>query len=194
MAILGIDSSANTETSVTRGLTDRVIAHLDDADITIRDLAHDTLPQITHTWTVARNIAPADRSTEQAEALVQSDALVAEIMAAETIVIGAPVYNFSVPAALKAWIDLMAQVGVTFNYTDKGPVSLIDGKRVIIALASGGTPMGSDMNFASEYLRFVLGFMGMKDVTFVSADALAMDAEGTMKRAHAQIDTLKIAA
>ena len=98
------------------------------------------------------------------------------------------------PAALKAWIDLIARAGVTFRYTETGPVGLIDGKRVIIALASGGTPMGSDMDFASGYLRQVLGFMGMTDVTFVAADTLAKDPSGTMLRAHAQIDTLAVAA
>ena len=194
MAILRIDSSANTKTSVTRSLTDRIIAQLGDDDVTTRDLAIEALPQITHTWTVARNVPPQDRSAEQVEALAQSDALIAEIMAADTIVIGAPVYNFGIAASLKAWIDLIARAGVTFRYTENGPVGLIKGKRVIVALASGGTALGSDMDFASGYLRFVLGFMGMKDVSFVAADALAKDADGTMARAHAQIDTLKTAA
>lgn len=194
MAILRIDSSANTEDSVTRGLTDRIIAALDDNDVTVRDLAAEALPQITHTWAVARTVSEGDRTEEQKDALQQSDALIAEIMAADTLIIGAPVYNFSVPASLKAWIDLIARAGVTFRYTENGPVGLVEGKRVIVALASGGTPMGSDMDFASGYLRHVLGFMGMKDVTFVSADALAKDADGTMAQAHAQIDDLRKAA
>ena len=194
MTILRIDSSANIETSVTRELTDRIISILGATEVTIRDLAKNALPQIDHAWTVARAVPAEDRTDEQANALALSDALIAEIMAADTIVIGAPVYNFGVPAALKAWIDLIARAGVTFRYTETGPVGLIDGKRVIIALASGGTPMGSDMDFASGYLRQVLGFMGMTDVTFVAADTLAKDPSGTMLRAHAQIDTLAVAA
>ncbi len=194
MPILRIDASANTETSVTRALTDHIIATLGDSDVTVRDLALDPLPQITHTWAVARTTPENDRNPAHIEALKQSDALVAEVMAADTIVIGAPVYNFSIPAALKAWIDLIARVGVTFRYTETGPVGLVTGKRVIVALASGGTPIGSDMDFNSGYLRFVLGFMGMKDVTFIAADALAKDAEGTIKRAHAAIDGLRAAA
>lgn len=194
MTILRIDASANTENSVTRGLTDRIIATLNDPDVTTRDLAEKALPQITHTWAVARAVPADNRTDKQAATLLQSDALIAEIMAADTIVIGAPVYNFSVPASLKAWIDLIARVGVTFRYTENGPVGLIEGKRVIIALASGGTPLGSDMDFASGYLRHVLAFMGMTDVTFVAADALAKDAAGTMARAHAQIDALPAAA
>lgn len=194
MSILRIDSSANTETSVTRGLTDRIIATLDDDNVTVRDLAIEALPQITHTWAVARTVSEDDRTDDQKAALQLSDTLIAEIMAADTLIIGAPVYNFSVPASLKAWIDLIARVGVTFRYTENGPVGLVEGKRVIVALASGGTPMGSDIDFASGYLRHVLGFMGMTDVTFVSADALAKDAEGTMARAHTQIDDLSKAA
>lgn len=194
MPILRIDSSANTETSVTRGLTDRIIATLDDDNVTVRDLAIEALPQITHTWAVARTVSEDDRTDDQKAALQLSDTLIAEIMAADTLIIGAPVYNFSVPASLKAWIDLIARVGVTFRYTENGPVGLVEGKRVIVALASGGTPMGSDIDFASGYLRHVLGFMGMTDVTFVSADALAKDAEGTMARAHTQIDDLSKAA
>lgn len=194
MSILRIDSSANTETSVTRGLTDRIIATLDDDNVTVRDLAIEALPQITHTWAVARTVSEDDRTDDQKAALQLSDTLIAEIMAADTLIIGAPVYNFSVPASLKAWIDLIARVGVTFRYTENGPVGLVEGKRVIVALASGGTPMGSDIDFASGYLRHVLGFMGMTNVTFVSADALAKDAEGTMARAHTQIGNLSKAA
>ncbi|APE42229.1 FMN-dependent NADH-azoreductase [Sulfitobacter alexandrii] len=190
MSILRIDSSANTETSVTRDLTDRIIARLGDADVVVRDLALEPLPQITHTWAVARTTPESDRAPEQVEALKESDKLVAELMAADTIVIGAPVYNFGVPASLKAWIDLVARVGVTFRYTENGPEGLVKGKRVIIAMASGGTPVGSSADFVSGYLKFVLGFMGMTDVSVVAADALATDADGTVARANDAIEKL----
>ncbi|GLT08966.1 NAD(P)H-dependent oxidoreductase [Sulfitobacter sp. PR48] len=194
MSILRIDSSANTADSVTRKLTDRIVAKLGDSDIVTRDLALEPLPQITHTWAVARATPEADRAPEQVEALKESDKLVAELLAADTIVIGAPVYNFGVPASLKAWIDLVARVGVTFRYTENGPEGLVKGKRVIIAMASGGVPAGSPADFVTEYLKFVLGFLGMTDVTIVAADALAKDAEGTIARANDQVDGLAIAA
>jgi FMN-dependent NADH-azoreductase len=190
MSILRIDSSANTEDSVTRALTDRIIAKLGDSDVTVRDLALEPLPQITHTWAVARATPEADRAPEQAEALIESDKLVAELMAADTIVIGAPMYNFSVPAALKAWIDLVARVGVTFRYTEAGSEGLVKGKRVILAMASGGVPAGAPVDFNTPYLKTVLGFMGMDDVTIISADALATDPEGTVAKAHKAIDAL----
>jgi FMN-dependent NADH-azoreductase len=190
MTILRIDSSANTETSVTRDLTDRIVETLGDSEVITRDLARSPLPQITHTWAVARAVPEADRSDEQKRALVQSDELVSELMQADTIVFGLPVYNFSVPASLKAWIDLVARVGVTFRYTENGPEGLVTGKRVILALASGGTPVGSDMDFASTYMRRVLGFMGMTEVEIVAADALAIDAEGTLAKAKKEIAEL----
>ncbi len=190
MSVLRIDSSANTENSITRALTDRIIATLGDADVTVRDLASTPLPQITHTWAQARVTPQTDRSAAQQEVLNQSDELIEEIRAADTIVIGTPVYNFSVPASLKAWIDLIARVGETFRYTDTGPVGLVKGKKVIVAMASGGTSVGSEMDFATTYLRAVLGFMGMTDVTVIAADALAKDPKGTVARANAAADAL----
>jgi FMN-dependent NADH-azoreductase len=194
VSILRIDSSANITDSVTRALTDRIIGRLGDSNVTVRDLAHEPLPQITQTWAVARATPQADRSSEQAEALVESDELVAELLAADTVVIGAPIYNFSVPASLKAWIDLVARVGVTFRYTESGPEGLVKGKRVIIAMASGGVPAGSEADFNTGYLKAVLGFMGMTDVTIVSADALAKDPQGTIARANDAIDALAVTA
>lgn len=194
MSILRIDSSANTQDSVTRNLTDRIVARLGDTNIVTRDLALEPLPQITHTWAVARVTPQADRAPEQIEALQESDKLVAELLAADTVVIGAPVYNFGVPASLKAWIDLVARVGVTFRYTENGPEGLVKGKRVIVAMASGGVPAGSPADFVSGYLKFVLGFLGLTDVTIVAADALATDADATVAQANDQIDALATAA
>lgn len=194
MTTLHINSSANLDTSVTRGLTASIIEKLGHTDVVLRDLALTPLPQITQTWTSARDTPKGERTPEQTEALAQSDALIEELRAADTIVIGVPVYNFSIPASLKAWIDLVARAGETFRYTENGPIGLLEGKRAILAIASGGTPLGSDMDFASGYMRHVLGFMGITDVTFVAADALALDASGTMARAQSQIDSLKLAA
>ncbi len=86
------------------------------------------------------------------------------MQAADTLVIGLPIYNFGVPAALKAWVDQVARAGVTFRYTETGPKGLLTGKRAIIAVASGGTEAGSDVDFATGYIRHVLGFIGITDV------------------------------
>jgi len=159
MTILHIDSSARLQGSVTRRLSAQIVDRL-DGDVVRRDLA-EPLPQIDADW-LAANWSPADARTQaQADALALSDQLIAEIVAADTLVIGAPIYNFGIPAALKAWIDLIARAGLTFKYTDTGPVGLLQGKRAIVAIASGGTKVGSEIDFASGYLRHVLGFVGI---------------------------------
>lgn len=191
MKLLRIDSSATIEGSVTRDLTDRVVATLAPDAVTIRDLAATPLPQITADWITARTVAEDGRSDAQRAELAVSDNLIGELIEADTLVIGLPVYNFSVPAALKAWIDLVARVGVTFRYTPDGPEGLLKGKRAIIAMASGGTAAGSEIDFASGYLQHFLGFIGITDVTLIAADALAKDPDGTLARAHAAIDSLE---
>jgi len=194
--ILRIDASARRTGSISRDLTDRILDRLATGaplNVTTRDLA-DGLPQIDEAWIGANFTAPADRSDAQRAALELSDSLVAELQAADTLVIGLPIYNFGVPAALKAWIDLIARVGVTFQYTADGPQGLLAGKRVIIALASGGTEMGSDVDFATGYIRHVLGFVGISDVQFVRADRSAIDPEGSVKAAHQAVDALPVAA
>ena len=108
---------------------------------------------------------------------VGNDSLVAELQAADTIVIGVAMYNFSIPASLKAWIDQIARAGVTFAYSETGPKGLLEGKKAIITIASGGTEIGSGMDFASDYLRFVLGFVGITDVTILNKDGAEVTAK-----------------
>lgn len=187
---LRIDASARREGSVSRDLTDQVIQRLGATDIVTRDLATTPVPQIDETW-VGANFTPEEaRSDAQKDALALSDALVAELKAADTLVIGLPIYNFGVPAALKAWIDHITRAGVTFRYTETGPVGLVTGKRAIVAVASGGTKMGSDIDFATGYLAHILGFIGVTDVSFVAADRLMVDAEAARAAAAAQIADL----
>jgi len=187
--ILRIDASARRTGSVTRDLNDRLIGRFDDtATVTTRDLATG-LPLIDEAW-IGANFTPTDkRNDTQRELLSQSDDLIAELQAANTLVIGLPIYNFGVPSALKSWIDLVARVGVTFKYTETGPVGLLKNKRAIVTVASGGTQVGSAMDFATGYLRHVLGFIGITEVDFISADRTAMDPEGTVKAANATPST-----
>ncbi|MEQ8897202.1 MAG: NAD(P)H-dependent oxidoreductase [Roseovarius sp.] len=192
--ILHVDTSARHTGSVSRDLTARIIADHPGARVITRDLADTPLPQITEDW-VGANFTPADsRTPAQQVVLAQSDALIAEMKEADTIVIGLPVYNFTVPTALKAWIDHVARVGLTFNYTDQGPVGLLTGKRAIVAVASGGTEVWSEIDHATPYIRFILGFMGITDVTVIAADRLAIDAEASMDKALAQLADLRAAA
>jgi FMN-dependent NADH-azoreductase len=187
--ILRLDSSARHEGSVTRDLTRRIAETL-GGEVTHLDLAATPLPQVDGTW-VASNFTPEDdRSPEQRAALAQSDALVAQLRAADVVVIGLPVYNFTVPAALKAWIDLVARAGVTFRYTEDGPVGLLEGKRAVVAMASGGTQAGSEIDYATPYIRHMLNFMGITDVEFVTADTMMVDPEAARAKAEAQLERL----
>lgn len=192
--ILRIDASARKTGSISRDLVDRIVAKASTARVITRDLADTPVPQINEDW-IGANFTPADTRTDaQTETLALSDTLVAELMDADTIVIGLPIYNFGVPSALKAWIDMVARAGVTFRYSEAGPEGLLTGKRAILAVASGGTKSGSEMDFATGYIRHVLGFMGITDVTVVAADQLMIDADATMKAANEQLDALQLAA
>lgn len=192
--ILRIDSSIKGPASVTRKVSDKVIAKLladtPTATVVERDVANGSVPLIDGSWIGAAYTPAGDRSAEQAELLSLSDALIAELKAADVIVIGMPVYNFGITGPLKAWIDQICRVGETFKYTDAGSQGLIQGKRVVVSYASGGVPFGSGYDIASTYLRQVLGFIGVTDVAFVAAEGVAMDEAAAVARAEAQIAEL----
>lgn len=191
--ILRLDTSARQAASVSRQMTDRIIARFGDAKILTRDLAQ-PLPHVDESW-VNANFTPDDaRTAEQRETLALSDQLVAELQEADVLVIGLPVYNFGAPAAFKAWVDLIARAGVTFQYSENGPEGLLTGKRAIVAYASGGVPMGSPYDFASGHVKQVLEFIGITDIEFVAAEGLNAGAENAVEAANAAIDALNLAA
>lgn len=191
-SILHIDASARGEDSVSRQLSRKVVERFSDlgpVQVTTRNVA-DGLPFVDGDW-VAANFTPADARTDaQRTKLSFSDSLVEEVMAADTLVIGMPIYNFGVPATLKAWVDMVARAGLTFNYTENGPKGLLSGKRAIVLVASGGTQVGSEIDFATPYLRHALAFIGITDVTFIAADALSFEMDGKIQEAHNHIAEL----
>ncbi|WP_029059002.1 FMN-dependent NADH-azoreductase [Stappia stellulata] len=187
LTILRVDSSARRQDSVTRRLTDRTIAGLAESGSGVTTVVRDVaagLPVVDEGWVGANFTAPADRTAEQAARLALSDTLVAEVKAADVLVIGVPMYNFGIPAALKAWVDLVARVGVTFRYTENGAEGLLTGKRAILVLASGGTAVGSEIDFATGFLKHILGFIGITDVTVIAADRLLFGAEERLAEAE----------
>jgi FMN-dependent NADH-azoreductase len=188
--ILRIDGSARYTDSVTRRLADQVVARLQrqhpGAAVTRRDLATG-LPHVTEDWIAANFTPAAERSPGQREVLALSDALVAELKAADAIVLAAPMYNFSVPAAVKAWIDQVCRAGETFRYTAEGPVGLLADRPVYLVLASGGVPVGSAADYASDYLRHVFGFIGIRDVRVIAAERVVADPAGAVQQAEDQL-------
>ena len=174
--LLRIDASARREGSRSRALLNALEARLTPTEIMRRDLA-DGVPLIDAAWIAARDTPAEARGSAEWSALAWSDAAIAELKAADTLAIGLPVYNFGPPAALKAWIDQIARPRVTFRYTSDGPVGLLKGKRAFVAFAAGGTRLGSPVDFASGYMRHVLGFLGIDDVRFILDEAeLPLDA------------------
>lgn len=187
--VLRIDASARHDGSESRALTQRILDRLQPEHVIHRDLAK-AIPTIDGDW-LAANWTPEDQRTEaQRETLALSDTLIDEIKAADTLVIGSPIYNFGIPATLKAWVDQIARAGITFKYTEAGPQGLLTGKRAIVAITSGGTQVGSEIDFASGYLRHVLGFVGITDVQFVAADQLMVDADASHAKANAALEAL----
>ncbi|WP_108811864.1 NAD(P)H-dependent oxidoreductase [Sphingorhabdus sp. Alg231-15] len=193
--ILRIDSSARKTGSVTRSLADETLnrlAELTPVNIVDRDVSSG-LPFVDEAW-VNANFTPSEARTAADRAkLAFSDDLVEELATADTVVISTPIYNFGVPATLKAWIDMIARAGVTFRYTENGPVGLLEGKRAIILVASGGTPVGSPVDFATPYLKQALAFVGITDVSVIASDAMNQDTKAKRQDASNQIKALKAA-
>jgi FMN-dependent NADH-azoreductase len=185
--ILKVLASPRGDASVSRQLADKVIERVSDdsTQIITRDVS-DGVPVVDGAW-IGAAFGGDDKTP-----LATSETLIAEVLAADHIVIATPIWNFGVPAALKAWIDQIARAGVTFKYTDNGPVGLLDGKRATIVISSGGTESGSPIDFATPYLKHVLGFVGVHKVDVVAADRLMLDADASMAKADAAIE--KIAA
>lgn len=188
--VLEVSASARIEGSASRRLSGDLIAALDDrhegVELIRRDLING-LPFVDEDW-IEANFTPDEARTEKhRKALAFSDSLVAELSNADILVIGVPVYNFSIPAALKAWIDMIARARKTFRYTKDGPEGLLEGKKAYLVVATGGVPVGSPMDFATPYLRHVLAFVGITDVEVIAADKLNSEAEESMDKARIQI-------
>jgi len=191
--ILQINSSGRFKGSVTRQLSKLVVKLLvknhPELTLTTRELATG-LPFIDEQWIGANFTASEQRSDLQLEALSFSDQLVNELQSAAHIVIASPIYNFSIPAVLKAWIDLVARAKLTFRYTEKGPEGLLKGKKAYVVVASGGVAVGSEMDHASRYLKQVLGFIGITDVTIIDASKVNLAEDHNNDSAELQIEAL----
>ncbi|MBI1220372.1 MAG: FMN-dependent NADH-azoreductase [Rhodobacteraceae bacterium] len=194
-SILRIEASIKGENSVSRKLTDRLIARLldahADASLISRDLSTG-IDAVDAAW-IGAVFTPAEARTEAQNAIVAySDALLNEVRAADILVIGLPVYNFGVPSQLKSWFDQLARKGESFRYTEAGPQGLLTGKKAIIAMASDGTKQGSAIDFASGYVKHMLNFFGIADVEIVAADAIAYAPETTLPGALAAVNALAL--
>jgi len=191
--LLQINSSGRYEDSITRQVSGLVVAYLKGSNPSLENVNRDVapgLPFVNEAWINSNFTAADERTEEQKEVLNFSNELVAELEKADHIVIASPIYNFNIPATLKAWVDLIARAGLTFNYTENGPEGLLKDKKATIVMASGGVPIGSEMDMASSYLKFALGFVGINDVTIVDASTINYTSDKDLHNAEKQIATL----
>ena len=201
MNILQIHSSARADGShssrLARRIVERVQAALPDsaaAKITVRDLGRSPHPELNESALQALFTPAEQRTPEQAARVALDDVLIAELQAADVVVLGVPMYNFGVPAPLKNWIDAIARAKVTFQYTANGPEGLLKGKKVYIALTRGGQYRNTPADTQVPYLKTVLSFLGLSDIQFIYAEGLAMGPEAeqqALASAQAQIDALQ---
>src|SRR5689334_12583053 len=195
MNILQINSSARTDAShstrLANALTQRLLSADAGATLKVRDLARTPHPVLDETALQALFTPTAQRSPEQAARVALDDALIAEIQAADVVVLGVPMYNFGIPSQLKNWIDAISRAQVTFRYTANGPEGLLTGKKVYVALTRGGLYRNTPNDTQTPYLKTFFGFLGMTDVQFVYAEGLAMGPEAeqnALASAYIQIE------
>ncbi len=196
MKLLRIDSSAR-RSSVTRKLTQRFVETWKEqhpsGQVIDRDLSTTTLPLINDEWIEAAHSDPSHWTAAHKQALSPSDALVAELSAADIVVIGAPMYNFSIPFPLKVWIDHIVRSGKTFSFGPEGPKGLLADKKVVVITSRAGaygpgTP-AQKADFQEPYLRFILGFIGLTDVSFIHAERQGYEAgNASLAAAQQQIE------
>lgn len=195
--LLHINSSVRNAGSLSRQVSAEFLEKWHAANpqdvIVERDLAAQPLPHLNEDMLGAFFTPAADRTPQQSQTAQLSEKLVAELFAADVIVIGAPMYNFSISSGLKAWIDHVARAGMTFKYSESGPVGLLTGKKVYVFTSRGGvysTGPNAAMDFHETYLRAVLGFIGLTDITFVHTEGVALGEEAANQALNQTRDTI----
>ncbi len=183
--VLHVDSSASLKQSTSRQLTQQFLEqwrrqHPQD-QIVKRDIVNPGLPHLDEATIGAFFTPPENRSPEQEKTIQLSETLVDELLDADVVVLSAPMYNFSIPSTLKAYIDHVVRAGKTFAYGANGPQGLAQDKKVYVILTSGGDYKGLPIDFQEPYLKHILGFIGITDVTFIQAAGLAMGEEAKAK-------------
>jgi FMN-dependent NADH-azoreductase len=190
--VLALKSSILGDNSQSNKLVEEFIKNVAQDKLTVRDLAANPLPVLDLTVATALR-STGDLSQEQQQVVELSDSLIEEVKAADTLVIAAPMYNFTIPTQLKNWIDLIARAGVTFKYTENGVQGLFENKKAIVVTTRGGIHKDAPTDNITPYLRTVLGFVGIADVEFVYAEALNIGEDAAAKgitEAQSQLATL----
>ncbi|RAJ98389.1 FMN-dependent NADH-azoreductase [Aliidiomarina maris] len=194
----GIFGDNSVSTQLSNKLVERLSKGRDDVSVVVRDVAATAISHLDAEVLMAASTAEGDRSPRQVEELALTETLLEEIFAADVLVIGAPMYNFTIPSQLKAWFDRIAQAGRTFRYTENGPEGLLTDKKAYVASARGGFYSEGEMaalDHQESYVTTILGFVGIKNVTVVRAEGVNISdsqREESIQAASANIDALAL--
>jgi FMN-dependent NADH-azoreductase len=189
MTILHINSSARLVHSNTRIIGQYLVDTLGEPVVN-RDLAQQALPPISAEDLIAVHGSSQSEGASFQAQLALSEQLIGELKNADTLVLGAPMYNFGIPASLKQWVDAICRAGVSFTYTEQGPVGLLNVRRTFIITATGGTTVGSEMDFASGYLEHICRFLGIAEVFHIDASGSKGSPEQVIAQGKQQVDAL----
>ncbi len=189
MGILYINSSARTKPSNSRAIGDYLVDRLGDSAVR-RDLGREPLPPISGDDLIGVHGSQAANRESLEQQLALSEQLIEELRQSNTLVISTAMYNFGIPVVLKQWIDSICRAGISFQYTEQGPVGLLGVKRAYIITASGGTPIGSEMDFASPYLEHICRFIGIKEIFHIDAGGSKGEPEQVIEYGKLQVDQL----
>lgn len=200
MNVLQIDSSVLSASSVSRQLTKSIVESLQQQNanlkLTYRDVSSNPINHLSSEILTSRFIDASEWSDEQKAETVLNETLLNELFAADVLVIGAPMYNFAIPTQLKSWFDRVLVAGRTFKYTEQGPVGLLQNKRAIIASSRGGmystSEAGKMLDFQEDYLRTVLGFIGITDIEIIRAEGVNLSTENKEKALENAIKDIKV--
>lgn len=194
--ILFIKTSLNDELSNSNKLANELTTRLKNqtgAKVITRDVAKETLPHLTQVEMESWMTPEVERTTQQKDLARVSDSLVQELKESNTVVVAMPMYNFGVPSTFKSWVDRIARAGITFSYTENGPVGLLKNKKVIIVAARGGLYKGTIKDSQTQFLKDIFSFIGLNDVRFIYAEGLNMpDGHLNLAQAQAEINSIEI--
>lgn len=189
MGILYINSSARTKPSNSRAIGDYLVDRLGDSAVR-RDLGREPLPPISGDDLIGVHGSQAANRESLEQQLALSEQLIEELRQSNTLVISTAMYNFGIPVVLKQWIDSICRAGISFQYTEQGPVGLLGVKRAYIITASGGTPIGSEMDFASPYIEHICRFIGIEEIFHIDAGGSKGEPEQVIEYGKLQVDQL----
>lgn len=192
--VLKINASARGEQADSQQLTNFLQQQLKgkeaSSQVIERDLSKSDLPLLNADWVDANFTPEEERNQVQNKVLALSDSYIQELQQSDVLLIGTPIYNFGVPAALKAYIDLICRARLTFKYTENGPVGLLENKKAYVVITSGGVPLNSAMDFVTPYIKQVMNFIGITDITIIDAAQTNDDKINQTKQEIAQLASI----